>query len=317
MGYLQGRAIYVDQHLSNVALAYRAEGFIADEVFPVVNVDKQSGMIKTYSQADQFRDVDDKRSPGTEAKKISFEVGSESYYADNHALKADVTIEDRVNRDPAFIRDQEQGRVEFVTDKLQLNWERRVATLCTASANVSTLMLVASSWASYSVATPLSDLWTAIDQQRDTTGYRPNRAVFSEIAFRAFARNDEVIDKVHGTGVSGAGKEATPMQVAELLRMEKVLVAGGMYNSSAEGLAQSLTDIWGNYVLVYYAPMRPSVDVPSFGYSLRWAAPGLANWNAERHPYDSKIKADEVEVGYYQDEKVLATPLATLVGSTV
>jgi hypothetical protein len=317
MGYLQGRAIYVDRHLSNVALSYRAMGFIGDEIFPVVNVDKQSGMIKTYSQADQFRDVADDRAPGTEANKISFAVGSESYYADNHALKADVTIEDRVNRDPIFIKDMEQGRVEFITDKLQLNNERRIATKVTATANVSTLMLVASDWSSYAVATPLADLWTAMDQQRDLTGYKPNRAVFSELAFRAFSRNDEVIDKVHGTGVTGGGEEATAEQVAKLLRMEKVLVAGGMYNSAAEGIGKALTDIWGNYVLIYYAPMNPSVDVPSYGYSLRWTAAGLANWNVERHPYNTLKKTDEVEVGYYQDERVLATPLATLVGSTV
>ena len=106
-------------------------------------------------------------------------------------------------------------------------------------------------------------------------------------------------------------------EAASLLDMESLLVASAMYNSAVEGQAQSLTDIWGNFVLIYYAPSRPSIDVPSFGYSLRWTAPGLANWNVERHPYDSVKKTDEVEVGYYQAEKILATPFATLVGSTV
>ena len=317
MGYLQGRGIHVDRHLSNIALNYRAEGFIADRIFPVVNVQKQSDMIKTYSQADILRNVDDSRAPGTEAKKISFQVGSEAYYCTNHALKADVTIEDRANRDPAFIKDFEQGRVEFITDKLQLNWEIRVANKCTNTSNVSTLMLVSSSWDDYSNSTPLDDLWLPIDTQRDATGFKPNRAVFSEKAWRAFSRNAAVIDKIHQTGVTGGGKNATPQEAANLLGLKEVLVAGAMYNSAAEGLAQQLTDIWGNYVLLYYAPDRPSVDVPSFGYSLRWVAPGLANWNVERHPYNSVKKADEVEVGYYQAEKILATPFATLVGSTV
>ena len=317
MGYLQGRAIHVDRHLSNIAMDYRAEGFVADRIFPVVGVPNQSGMIKTYNQADKFRNSDDIRSPGTEAKKVSFQVGSESYYCTNHALKADVTIEDRANADPIFIKDLEEGRVGFVTDQLQLNWEIRVATKCTASANVSTLMLVASSWSSYSVATPMADLWTAIDNQKDTYGYRPNRVLFSEPAWRAFRRNDEVIDKIHGTGVAGGGKEATIIEAAALLEMDEVLVAGGQYNSGAEGGSMILAHIWGNYVLVYYAPKAASQDVPSFGYSLRWTAPGLANWNVERHPYDSKIKADEVEVGYYQEEKILSKYMATLIGSTV
>jgi hypothetical protein len=317
MGYLQGRGIHVDRHLSNIALNYRPSGFIADKIFPVVNVDKQSDMIKTYNQADIFRNEDDNRAPGAEANKVSFQVGSESYYATNHALKADVTVEDRANRDPIFIRDMEAGRVEYVTDKLMLNWEVRVAGIATSTSNVSTLVLVASSWTSYSIATPLQDLWTVIDTQRDKTGYKPNRILFSEPAWRAFKRNDEVIDKIHETGVTGGAKEATMSEAAGLLDMEELLVAGGMYNSAVEGASLSLSNIWGNYVLVYYAPSRPSVEVPSFGYSLRWTAPGLANWNVERHPYDTKRKTDEVEVGYYQAEKILATPFATLVGSTV
>lgn len=317
MGYMQGRGIYVDRHLSNIALNYRAMGFIGDRIFPVVNVDKQTGMIKTYNQGDIFRIVDDRRSPGTEARKVDWQVGSESYICGNYALKADVTIEDRVNRDPIFIADQEEGRVGFVTDKLQLNWEYRVAQKCTSTANVSTLALVSSAWTDYANSKPLNDLWSLIDKQRDLTGYRPNRAVFSEPAFRAFARNNAVIDKVNKTGVTGAGDEITESQAATLLRMDQILVAGAMYNSAAEGIAQQLVDIWGNYVLLYYAPLSPSVEIPSYGYSLRWTAPGLANWTVERHPYNSLKKCDEVEVGYYQDEKVLAKPLATLIGSTV
>lgn len=317
MGYLQGRGIYVDRHLSNIALDYRAQGLIADMIFPVVRVDKQSGMVKTYNQADKFAEVDDKRSPGTEANKITWQVGSEAYYCTNHALKADVTVEDRANADPAFVRDMEEGRTVFVTDKLQLNWERRVAQKVTSSSNVSTLMLVSSSWTDYAIATPLSDLWAAMDQQEDKIGYRPNRAVFSRPAWRAFSRNDEVINKIFGTAVDGGEKSAAPAQAAELLELDNVLVAGGQFNSGAEGGALNLSYIWSNYVLLYYAPSVPSIDFPSFGYNLRWTAPGLANWNVERHPYDTKKKTDEVEVGYYQDERVLATGLATLVGSTV
>ena len=33
----------------------------------------------------------------------------------------------------------------------------------------------------------------------------------------------------------------------------------------------------------------------------------------ERHPFDPKIKVAEVEVGYYQDEKITAPALSFLV----
>jgi len=43
---------------------------------------------------------------------------------------------------------------------------------------------------------------------------------------------------------------------------------------------------------------------PAFAYSIRWSAPGLPNMQAERHPYNSRTKSEELEIGYYQDEKV-------------
>ena len=41
-GYLQGRAVHIDHHLSNVAINYRPAGFIADRIFPVVDMDRTS-----------------------------------------------------------------------------------------------------------------------------------------------------------------------------------------------------------------------------------------------------------------------------------
>jgi len=315
MGYLQGRGIHVDKHLSNIAIAYRPFGFIADMVFPVVNVGKQSDMIKVYSQADMMRETEALRSPGTEARKVSLSVTSATYYAKNYALKVEVPIEDRVNADPIFMRDLEEGGVEYATDQLMIGKERRVATLATASANVSTVFNVVSYWTDYTNSDPLGDVWTAMDQQRDNIGYKPTGVVFSEPAWRNFSRNAEVINKIHRTGVTGGAPPVTTDQAAGLIGVQKVLVAGAMYNSNAEGLSQSLTDIWGDYTLLYYTPERPSVNFPSWGYSFRWTAPGLANWNVRRLPYDEVTQKDQVEVGYYEEEKVLVTALATLVAS--
>ena len=316
MGYLQGRGIHVDRHLSNIALNYRPSGFIADQIFPIVPVQKQSDMIKVYRQADQLIENEALRAPGTEANRVSLGVTSEQYYARNFALGADVTVEDRANADPIFIRDLEEGAIEFVTDQLLIGYERRVAALATNASNVSTVFTVASAWTDYDNSDPLDDLWVMSDHQRDTIGYRPNRCVFSEKPWRNFSRNKEVINKIFKTGVDGGAPPVKADQaVAELLGVEKVMVAGAMYNANQEGLALSLNDIWGDYVLMYYTPDRPSINFPSWGYSFRWTAPGLQNWNVRRLPFDAAKQKDSAEVGYYQDERVLESGLATLISS--
>jgi len=105
-------------------------------------------------------------------------------------------------------------------------------------------------------------------------------------------------------GTNNGGGYPSTQQVATLLEVDEVLVAGAFQNTGEEGLSESLSTIWGDNVLVCYTPPAPTIERPSFAYKFRWSAPGLPNMQVERHPYDTKIKAEELEVGYYQDEKI-------------
>lgn len=310
--YQQGRALHIDHHLSNVAINYRPAGFIADRIFPVVQVPKQSDTYVIFEQADLFRRENTRRSRGGEANKIQSRVSSSSFYCENFALKADVTLEDRANADPIFVQGFEEGRVMRVQDALFLDWELRVANIVNDASQVGSSTAVASAWTDYTNSEPLGDLWTAIDNVELATGYRPNRALFSGTAWRNFRRNGAVIDKAINPHVSGGGLYPSVTQVEDLLEM-KVLVGNAWYNTAEEALGLSLSQIWQDHVLIYYAPERPSMEAPSFGYYFRWAAPGLPNMQVERHPFDSRRHCSEVEIGYYQDEVVTAKPLGFLV----
>ena len=313
MGYLQGRGIHVDKHLTNVAINYRPQGFIGADIFPTVPVAKQTDMIKTYNQGDLFRRENTLRSPAAEAHQISYQVSSTSYACQNYALKMPVTIEDRANADAAFIRDLEQGRTMRIMDALSVDWEVRIASQATNTSNVGTSAAVGSSWTDLSNSDPLGDTWAMIDNVENMTGYRPNRIVYGGEAFKYAARNANIIDKVNPSGNNGGGMSATTGQLAQLLQVDEVLVGNTFYNTAGEGQAATLARAWGDSVLVYYAPDRPSLDVPSFGYSLRWQAPGIPNMTVERHPFNPLTKVDEIEVGYYQDEVITASTLGALV----
>lgn len=312
---MQGRAVHIDQHLSNVAINYRPSGFIADRVFPTVMVPKQSDIYAVFDQADLFRRERTARSRGAEANKIHTRVSSDGFYCENYALKADVTIEDRANADPIFIQKFEEGRVMRVQDALLLDWEMRVASLLTTGANVGTYAAVASAWSDHTNSDPLNDLLSKIDDVELATGYRPNKAVFGGDAWRNFRRHTNVIDKATNPNVTGGGIYPSVQQAQEVLEL-KIVVGGAFYNTSEEAIAQALSRIWGDHVALFYAPDNPTIDAPSAGYNFRWAAPGLPNMQVERHPYDSRRHCDEVEIGYYQAEKITAAPLIALVTNT-
>ncbi|MDH5751337.1 MAG: major capsid protein [Deltaproteobacteria bacterium] len=313
-GYQQGRAVHIDHHLSNMAVNYRPAGFIADRVFPVVQVPKQSDTYVVFEQADLFRRENTRRSRGGEANKIESRVSSASFFCRNYALKADVTLEDRSNADPVFIQQFEEGRVMRVQDALFLDWEVRLAEKLRDPANVGSSAAVGSAWTDHANSDPLGDLWTAIDNVELATGYRPNRVLFSGTAWRHFRRNSKVIDKAGNPGVSGGGLYPTTRQVEDLLEAN-VLVGNAWQNNAQEAQPLNLEQVWRDHVLVYYAPDQPSMETPSFGYYFRWAVPGLPNMQVERHPYDSRRHCSEVEIGYYQDEVMTSRPLGFLVSN--
>jgi hypothetical protein len=300
-----GRDVHVDVPLSNIAINHRPVGHIADMIFPIVPVQKQSDRIVVFSREEAYREEEARRAPGTEANTILRSVSSETYFADNYALKFPVTIEDRNNADPIFAQELYNGAARYVTEKLLLGWEIRQADQVTNTANVGSSSAVSSGWIDTVNSNPLTDVEKGIDNVFDSTGMRPNRVVFGEVAWRNFRRNENVRNLLGRGDAQTGGGYASLAEAADLLDVEQVLVGASFKNTAIEGQAEALVQVWGDNVLCYYAPMTASVDTPSFGYSMRWRIPGVPDMQAERHPYDGKTKSEEVEVGYYQDEKVV------------
>jgi len=310
-----GREIHVDVPLSNVAIDYQNQPqYIAGMIAPVVDVPNISGSIPEFSRRDRMSTTDDLRAPGTEANIIRREVSSDSFFCKNRALKYPVTLEDKANADPIYVQKLFNGAAEFLSGKLALNWENRVALQTTSGSNVGSYSAVSSAWTDYNNSDPLNDVLTRIDQVQDLTGTKPNKVVFGDKAWRNFRRNATVRNLIFGT--NNGGGYASRMQVAELLDVEEVLVGGAYKDTANRQQTESLEQIWGDNVLVLYAPPAPSIYVPSFIYTFRWKAAGVPNMMAERHPYDTKTKSEEIEVGYYQDEKITGSEYGGLIIAT-
>lgn len=293
--------LHIDAALSEMALGYRPDGVIADMIFPVVNVAKQSDLYTIWSRADRLRIHDTKRAPATEAKIIEESVSSSTYFAKNYALKTSVPVEDMANADPLFLDNLNSGKAELVMDGLLLDQEVRVANQVTSGTNVGSYAAVGSSWTGAG-ADPIGDVNIMLDNVQYSTGKRPNRLTFGLKAWQVFRRHADVRNIIFGT--NNGGGFASVAQVADLFEVEEILVGGSFQNAAGEGLTEDLSSIWGDHVLAHHSPLSSTRERPSFGYLFRWAQAGLPNFQVERHPYDTKKKTQELEIGYYQDEVV-------------
>ena len=305
-----GRDVHVDRLISEMAMNYKPEGFVAADIFPIVQVQNQSNIYVDFDRASKLRIQDTRRSPGNEANIMRVDVGSGTYFCNNYALKAQVTIEDRKNADPIYVSGLYDGAAELVLDGLLLDWDNRVALQVTSTTNVGSSTAVSSAW-SGAASTPLADINQAIDNVTYSNGAMATDVVFGLEAWNSFRRHADVRNLIFGT--NNGGGYPTTAQVAALLGVKRVHVGGSFKNTADEGQSESLASIWLDNVLVYHRPDSPSIQRPSFAYSFRWAQPGLPNMVAERHPYDTRRKTEEIEIGYYQDEKVTGASYGFLI----
>lgn len=304
--------VHVDQVLSNIVQGYRPNERIWDRVAPVVPVGKQSDFYLVHDRGDAIRRQSAIRAPGTEARKVTRAIGSDTYFALNFALKMAVTIEDQVNADPMYRQELLEGNAMHLVDLLDLDIDARVANLVTTTANVGSGAGVSSAWSDGTNSDPIGDINSVIDNITDATGKRPTRMALGSQAWRSLRRHDDIRNIIFGTNNGGGFPSTT--QVADVFELEEIVVGGTYENTANEAQADSITPVWADHAVIYRAAGdSPSQrDVMAFR-SFRWRAPGLANMQVERHPFDSKIKAQEIEVGYYQSEKVTGADYAHVI----
>jgi hypothetical protein len=315
MGNATGRELHIDRALSQMAIDYRPTGFIADMIFPVVDVQNRSDKYNVFSRADKLRREDTRRSPGRAANRITQTVGSGTFYAENYALASPVTIEDKANADPMLIQKLINGRAEYIMDKLMLDYEYRIAAQVTNTSNVGSSAAVSSAW--NGAGDVLGTLNQAIDNLVDANAIADQeniRVVMGAEAWRSARRDATVRNLIFGAN-NGGGYPSIE-QMKDLLDVGDLMVGGAFENTGEEGIdTETLSRIWGDDVLIYYAPKNASTEKPSYGYSYRWNVPGVPTFAAERHPYNSVEKTELVEIGYYQDEKITGQTYSYLLTS--
>lgn len=304
--------VHVDKVLTQMALGYKPTGFIADMISPVVRVQKQTDIYTEFDRGRRLRIQDTQRAPGTPAHRVEQDVGSATYHCKNYALSYPVTIEDKANADPMFLRDLYNARAELLIDDLKMDKEARVANQINNTANVGSSSAVNSAW--NGAGDPLGDINAAIDNVKYANGIDgPNLIIFGPRAWDSFRRDTTVRNLINGN--NNGGGYVNEAQVRNLLNVDKILVAGAFVNSADDGQSENIQSMWNDNVAVIYNSPRPNRERPSFSYEFRWVGNGLADMTVERHPFNTRTKSEDVEVGYYGQEKIVGASYGFLLNA--
>ena len=266
---------HIDRALTNISVAYLqdASAFIADKVFPIVPVKKQSDVFFIYDKGDFMRDEAKVRGAGTESAGGDYGVeASEPYYCRKHAFHKDVTPEERANYDEPL--DADTDAADFVSQKMlirrEMEWASKFFTAGVWGTEVSGVAENATEgqalqW-NLATSNPIKDITEAGVAMAAATGFKPNTLVLSPYAFNALKNHEDILDRIKYTqkGIVTADLLAT------LFEVKNVYVAWGVVNSAAKGSADAVDFIMGKNALLCYAAERPALRKPSAGYIFAW-----------------------------------------------
>ena len=321
------KEVHFDSVLTNVSIAYKqsVQNLIADRVFPVVPVEKQSDKILKFNKAYWLRIQAGLRAPGTESRGGGFTLDATStYFADIHAFHMDAPWAMMKNSD---FPDTERQIVEFVTWQLLLERERDWAsnffdpTGKTEDVDFWTIWDPGSEFVAWdqSNSDPIKDILAAKNTILKRTGFMPNKMVIGPGVLQALKSHTVIQSQVvySPSAASDVKGLVTSELLAKLFDLDAVYVGLQPYDTGSEGSTLNPSFIFPNHVLLVYAPPRPGIFVPTGGYIFEWTgynsgyAVGISAFDIE------SLKATRYEGETAYDCKLLGPDLGILLKNVI
>jgi hypothetical protein len=260
--------VHVNRPLTNISIAYiqRAQDFIADKVFPIVPVMKQSDLYFTYDKSYWFRTEATKRAPSSESAGSGYRTdATKSYFADVWAVHKDVDDQTRANADQPL--DLDRDSTLFVTQQLLLRREKQfVGNYISASIWTGASDFTPTTKWSAAGSDPMHDIDTKKQEIKSKTGFLPNTLIISADVFFALRNNAAILDRIKYTQRGIVSEDL----LASLFGVEKFLVANAVQNTAQEGEAANMSYLIAKKGLLVYSNPAPSILQPSAGYIFSW-----------------------------------------------
>jgi hypothetical protein len=313
--------VHVNRPLTNISIAHMqdANNFIASQVFPIIPVQKQSDAYFSYDNAYWNKDEMQQRAAGAETAGNGYSVdGTSTYYAKPYGFHKDVPDQVRANADDPINLDREATL--YVTQKALIKREKLWSTAYMAGA-VWTYDYDGVSgapganevrqWSDYTNSDPIADVWAGKTAVLQRTGFEPNRLVLGWQVYEKLVNHPDMIDRIKAGQTPGGAAVITATDLAQVFKVEQVLVMRAIENTAAEGATKSHSFIGGKKAMLVYRPPAPGLMTPSGGYIFSWTGyigAGPEGQRIKRFRMEA-LASDRVEIEIAFDMKLISADL--------
>ena len=319
---VQGK-LHIDRAMTNLSVAYAqgADAFIADKVFPIIKVQKQSDVYFEYSKADFFADLAEERAKGTESAGGEYNISiADPYYCKVYAYHEMITGEDRANADQPINLDRDA--TEIITHKLLLKKETLWAEKYFKTGVWGTDIIGGTTEGfikfDNDTSDPIKYIKALRRNMKEQTALEPNTIVMAPAVFDALCEHGDIIDRIKYTqkGI------VTADLIAALFGVDKIYVASAVKNKGPLGSQTAdMNFIMGKNLLLCHTNKAPGIKKASAGYTFAWT--GFEGANAlggriTRIPMPWKgLDTERIEGEMAFDMRTICTDLGVFIENAV
>lgn len=287
------------------------QGFIASEVLPVTEVQKQAGQFGKIPIEQLLMNRETARAPGAGYARSNFTFTKASFACEEHG--AEEPVDDRQSAMYSDFFVAEQIAAMRARDVVLRNYEKRVADLIFNTSTWTGSALTTSitqEWDDLANAIPITDVEAAVQRVYDNSGLRANTLIIGWKVFRNIrngTKSGQLIDRIKYSGIDDpkAGNITTQV-LAQAFGIDRVLVGGSVRNSAAEGAAASLTMLWsGEYAMICRTATGQDFREPCVGRTFHWGEDGSSIGGTVESYREEAARADIIRMRMDTDEIVL------------
>lgn len=308
---MTNRYLVNDPILTGFSLSYKNDAYVAEQLFPTMPVDKQSGKHFTYDKG-RFRVNDNKRGAGARSKEVTHLVSSGgTYFCEDHALKEFVTDEDLDNAVPPA--DPMQDATENVTEMHLVAREVELATALTDTATLTqnTTLSGLSQWSDYSNSDPIGDVRTGKQTIHSSIHVDPNTLVIGKQVYDKLVDHPAFLERVKYSQLG----VMTPELLARVFDVERVIIAAAGKNTAVEGQTDSMSYIWGKNAILAYINLRVAPKSITLGLAYQWKTRKVERM---RGVDEEDRKGTFIRVGdHYYDQQLVSASAGYLLKNAV
>lgn len=276
-------------------------GFIGPEIMPYYDVPEKAGSYPVIPAKTllSLEDVDRAARGAYNRSSWEYEEGIYQTYERGHEEPIDDSERKILDQRKPGLADMVcANRAASIIARAQ---EYRVANKVFNATNF-TAHAVTNEWDDAANATPLDDVNDGIVSFRNQCGMTPDCLVLSWKVFRNLRSCTQIVNQLKYTFPGIDINRLSAAQLAAVLDVPEVKVAGAMYDSADKGQSVSVSDIWsGEYAALMKIHRGDDLKTAGFGRTFIWTADSPQTPVVEMYR-EEQIRSDIMRVRHSVEE---------------